>query len=637
MAGATALAVVAVLSPFTSGTAFAGTPSLPAGTAAAGTSSPNPASGNSDTTWSFLENNGPTTFTCPQDSAAEGGNFTTFMVPASVDVSQLGFNAGTPVAGPAGTWQANLYSATGSQVKNVPVQAAPGRQAITTTFKFSANGAIPPGTIPPGAYKIGIACINTTDTNPRYPTKFYARTVTLTTDSVNGGTSGFTYQTGAVASPPTAVTATPGNQQCTVSFTGSTSDPANTGYTATATPPTGPAVTATGTASPIVIAGLTNNTSYTITVTATNALGTSAPAAATNPCTPVAGSRTNVSNLTASAPAPGATSVTLSWNPPGANTPPATPVSYSITWTPGAGSASVPFGTNTYTATGLTPASYTFTVTAVYGDNPTNGTPPQSVTVAITPTTVVQQRISVTRPVGALVLTQVCNSNSAVPAETTAQPGFPVGSLPAVPAQNESKVGTPAANTAGSAPTTTATGTTTDPYRPGYPYPTDVNGDSVATYPTWCGLNLANAKFVTKGPGAGQYFATSGVINQISVVDTTNTDSGWTITGQVSNFASATDNFNARQLGWTPQLSDKTQPFMDGQGVLYTPTPVQGGAVSPSSGATLTLGLGAAQQLGHAVPGKGLGISIFDARVKLLIPVTSDSGTYIATLTITTA
>ena len=73
---------------------------------------------------------------------------------------------------------------------------------------------------------------------------------------------------------PTIGTATAGNGQATVTFTAPASDgnSAITNYTVTSNPGN---ITATGSASPITVTGLTNGTSYTFTVTATNAVGTS--------------------------------------------------------------------------------------------------------------------------------------------------------------------------------------------------------------------------------------------------------------------------------------------------------------------------------------------------------------------------
>ncbi|WML41498.1 choice-of-anchor L domain-containing protein [Neobacillus sp. OS1-2] len=87
-----------------------------------------------------------------------------------------------------------------------------------------------------------------------------------------------------VPGAPTNVTVVAGNGQATVSFTA----PANggsdiTGYTVTAHPG---GATSTGTSSPVTVPGLTNGTSYTFTVTATNAIGTSEASAPSAPIIP---------------------------------------------------------------------------------------------------------------------------------------------------------------------------------------------------------------------------------------------------------------------------------------------------------------------------------------------------------------
>lgn len=86
---------------------------------------------------------------------------------------------------------------------------------------------------------------------------------------------------------PSAVSATAGDGQATVAFTAPASNGgANiTGYTVTASPG---GSTGTGSASPIVVTGLTNGTAYTFTVTATNSQGTGSASAASAAVTPKA-------------------------------------------------------------------------------------------------------------------------------------------------------------------------------------------------------------------------------------------------------------------------------------------------------------------------------------------------------------
>ena len=92
---------------------------------------------------------------------------------------------------------------------------------------------------------------------------------------------------------PTAVAAVRGAGEAVVSFTAPLSDggAAITSYTVTASPS---GLTATGTSSPITITGLTNGTSYTFTVTATNSDGPGSASSASSAITPTAGSLAGV-------------------------------------------------------------------------------------------------------------------------------------------------------------------------------------------------------------------------------------------------------------------------------------------------------------------------------------------------------
>ena len=100
---------------------------------------------------------------------------------------------------------------------------------------------------------------------------------------------------------PTSVTATGGNAQATVVFTAPASNggSAITGYTVSSIPVGGVDSNAGTTALSHTVTGLTNNTSYTFTVTATNTAGTSVASAASNAVTPAAPT-TSVDTNTAS-------------------------------------------------------------------------------------------------------------------------------------------------------------------------------------------------------------------------------------------------------------------------------------------------------------------------------------------------
>ena len=88
-----------------------------------------------------------------------------------------------------------------------------------------------------------------------------------------------------VPGAPTIGTATAGDTQATVAFSAPafTGGATITGYTAISNPG---GITGTGAGSPITVAGLTNGTAYTFTVTATNSAGTGPASAASNSVTP---------------------------------------------------------------------------------------------------------------------------------------------------------------------------------------------------------------------------------------------------------------------------------------------------------------------------------------------------------------
>lgn len=109
------------------------------------------------------------------------------------------------------------------------------------------------------------------------------------TPSAGGGSGPDTPTPATVPGVPTNVTAIAGNGQATVRFTAPASDGGSsiTGYEVTAEPG---GVVVTGTASPIVVTGLTNGTSYTFTVKAVNTIGASAASVVSNAVDPYSSS-----------------------------------------------------------------------------------------------------------------------------------------------------------------------------------------------------------------------------------------------------------------------------------------------------------------------------------------------------------
>lgn len=553
----------------------------------------------------------PSGAACGGDSANDGYRVQSYMVPASIDPSTLQFTASGPtIPSNPSAFQQPLYTTGFSpyvDAQTANASPSPGPGPIINIPDFT-HAVWAPGDIAPGAYNIGIACTQ----GPAGPTQMKEFWNVTKTFAANGGdgAANVSWSVGAVAAAPTLSSVTPGEGTLTAAFTPGVSDPAATSFTASATDGVS-TFTATGAASPLTISGLTNGTSYTVTVTATNSVGTSGPSNSMTG-TPAIAPRPAVTNLAA---APGTGLVDLSWTAP---TGPA-PTGYDVAVSPAAGTTTVS-GT-TAQVTGLTAGTvYTFTVTPLH-PAPYVGT---SASVSATPlaSQVLMQEITVTRPVGALVFTQVCGVHGDIPADTLGTPGFPSGSLPAIPA-----------TTGGTAPTLTAGGADADPKFSEYPYPENPDGTAAPNYPTHCGVALGDAKLVKSGPGAGQFFAAKGVLNQVTIVETRDTDPGWTANGTVSSFvAGPGKSFHGSQLGWTPVKTSDSPAFDDADPATpaYDQIVTAGGVVNPNT----VGGLGDGETLGSSLAGQSLGIAQLDARVKLLIPVTAKSGNYTATLTI---
>jgi hypothetical protein len=244
-----------------------------------GAATMSPASGNSGTSFTLGLGSNPT---CPGDSAAGGYRVQSFMIPASADIdTTLTFGANGPTAVGSEFRQPLFDATTNPFVNELTDQALTngGPGGISGVPSFNWGATFDPGDVPAGAYKVGIACTLGPVSGTQL-VSYWSTTVQVTTNA-GGGPSQFDWAQVAGAVPAAPVLASPlgvGNGTLTASFTQPGSpEPAVTGYTATATPTAGGSpVTATGTGSPITIPGLTNGTSYDVTVRATNPVGDSA-------------------------------------------------------------------------------------------------------------------------------------------------------------------------------------------------------------------------------------------------------------------------------------------------------------------------------------------------------------------------
>jgi uncharacterized protein (TIGR02145 family) len=163
----------------------------------------------------------------------------------------------------------------------------------------------------------------------------------------------------APPSAPTAPLATAGVGSASVAFTlpVSTGSAAIASYTVTSFPG---GRTATGTASPIVVPGLTAGTAYTFTVRATNGSGLTATSVQSNSVTPTAGVPSAPTALVATSTL--GNSASVAFTAP-ANNGGAAITGYTITSTPGGFTATG--ATSPLTVTGLTNGTaYTFTAIA---------------------------------------------------------------------------------------------------------------------------------------------------------------------------------------------------------------------------------------------------------------------------------
>ena len=471
----------------------------------------------------------------------------------------------------------------------------------------------------PGTYNIGFACSLATQT-----TNYWSTPITVTATS---------YSVGVVPAAPVLTTTSVTATSATVNFTHAASTPATTGYTATVTPtaPAGAAlapISVPAGATSFAVPGLTTGTTYSVSLTATNTTGAS-PASNTLSFTPSAAAQPaivptlspGVGQVTVNIPA-----VTIG----GART--ALPTSYTLAVSPAPGapglaSYTIPSaaGPLTQVVPGITAgAPYTFTLTVSY-TSPDSG-PGGIVAGTSNSAQIIQQRITVTRPLGQLILTQRCGVNGGIPnfTGTAAVPGFPTD-LPAIVASPNQIGTTPDITPA--APGLPANTVDPDSEFGVYPFPL------TPIYPTECGISLGTSTIVTSGAGAGLYFQADGRINEVTVSDTRDTNRGWTLNGRMNDFIglnTPTNTFDGDWMGWVPQLQNSTaNQIITTGGTVLPGTGVAVGSAGP--------GLGSGRLLGSAAVGAGLGVTQFDARLLLLIPTNTPTDDYVGLLDFTVA
>lgn len=504
---------------------------------------------------------------------------------AEMGPSNTGFCLDAPFAGSAGQ----------AEVSNIP-KASPGDAFVDFTFKVGTGArsvAYDDGTNPPPNV---ITCGATSPS------------CTLWIEIARNGGSDFVHFDLAFLGAPAAPVAAADPACAKVTWTPAafTGNAALTSYTVEAVSSDGGVAPAPLTINEpthtATFAGLTPFTAYTATVKATNAGGLSsvasnAVALVTAGC---------IGGPAQGDPTVAAPNVTINWSPP----PVAGFDGFDIVLTPTspAGPALAPIhvaaSATSKLVTGLqNGVVYSSVVTASYG---ASSSAPSNAKTFVIVNTALLKTITVVRPNGALVLTQVCAGGTA--------PTVDLGSGP-VP----------------------------DPLFPGsdvnggYPYPQDpTTGASIANYPSTCGINLGAGKLIKTGPGAGQFFTASAPLGDISVVDTRDvgTGSGWTVNGKMADLTNATnDVIDADQLGWTPAKVSDTDGVTFSDGSTYDQNLIPGPAVTPNQ--ANGTGLSNGKQLASALEASRLGIAVANAGLTLWIPITARNGTYTGVLTIT--
>jgi len=287
----------------------------------------------------------------------------------------------------------NSVTPTAATVPGAPTSATAiaGNAQATVTFTAPAsNGgsaivgytvlSSPPGGVDTNAGTTGLSHVITGLTNGTP----YTFTVTATNVVGAGPASAASNAVVPATLPgaPLGVSAVGGVGQATVSFAppASNGGAAITGFVVTSNPDN---ITVFGSASPIVVPGLTNGTNYAFTVAAINSVGTGPASAFSNNVTPNPATTVPTAPSGASAVRAGSGQVSVTFVAPASDG--GSPISgYTVTSNP-PGGTDLAAGTTglTHTVGGLTNGvAYTFTVTATNGVGPS---PPSGASNSVTP------------------------------------------------------------------------------------------------------------------------------------------------------------------------------------------------------------------------------------------------------------
>jgi hypothetical protein len=244
------------------GVVSTGSSALPPGSPSGGIVTMSPTHGVANTEITLSP---PAGAACQGDSATGGYRWQTFIASASVDPGTLTYAGGVGPNAVGGAVVQPMITPTSTPIVDQTTSVNTALLTPIPTFDFAA---FPVGFFTTGTYNIGFACTLSNAT-----TRYWSAPIRVT----NPGTV-FTYDYGAApAKPVLASPLTPGVGTLSGTFTQQTAVPALTGFTVTAVPTAGTTVNlplAAG-ATSFTLSGLDSTTSYAVSLTATNSLGTS--------------------------------------------------------------------------------------------------------------------------------------------------------------------------------------------------------------------------------------------------------------------------------------------------------------------------------------------------------------------------